>query len=292
MQRSSMRRLPGTGQRLLSEPWARRFSYVRQVPALPIRDQPHASQPVMLPKIAAHSPLGVLSCQKREVHMDREVPPPPKEAPSLVAELKHLQNKNALYVGFLRFCGVFSNQQWQRAAGTDLLFQCMKQGLNPALYSSKAGNVDARRFYCRFMLSGIHCWLVHVGMRKAPAETWEPLLHEMLEGLWDRVLRDMVKEEDVELLHATKFLKDMQLTWHGTVLALDEAIESDTATDRVSEILLKNVYTDSNGELEEGAKEASMWLAKYIEKQVEHMRSLPAEEIKGGTVTWAPLPEV
>ena len=50
-------------------------------------------------------------------------------------------------------------------------------------------------------------------------------------------------------LQASKFQKEMQLGWHGMVIALDKALDSEMRQELTQETLMRNVYADSEGEV-------------------------------------------
>ena len=54
--------------------------------------------------------------------------------------------------------------------------------------------------------------------------------------------------------------------------------------------LLRNVYADGDGALPAGADAAAHRLAAYVELQLDHLRSLPADDVLAGRISWAPWP--
>ena len=88
-----------------------------------------------------------------------------------------------------------------------------------------------------------------------------------------------------------KFLKEMQLGWHGLSQKLDDAIGSDDRRGEMSKVLLRNVYVDAEeGGALDGAEEASLWLADYLLAQAAHHAQLPSDAVLRGAFTWAPPP--
>merc|ERR1711920_46065 len=187
----------------------------------------------------------------------------------------------------LRALGTFTPSQWQRAAGTDMYHSCAKQAKAPRLYSPEEGGVERDRFYGRFILTGLHCWLCHVRLREEPNEEWESLFREMMETLWEETLVGMCKGEGLDLIQASKFQKEMQLGWHGMVIALDKALESETPIESMQEALVRNVYADSEGDVPDTSTSASLWLAEYITAQRTHLAALPAAAVLKGRLSWA-----
>uniref|UniRef100_A0A7S0LRQ0 Ubiquinol-cytochrome c chaperone domain-containing protein n=1 Tax=Coccolithus braarudii TaxID=221442 RepID=A0A7S0LRQ0_9EUKA len=188
----------------------------------------------------------------------------------------------------LRVLGTFSPSQWQRAAGTDMYHVCATQAREPILYSAGEGALVPDTFYGKFILTGLHCWLCHVRLRAEPREEWEHLFKEMMETLWEENLVAMCKGEGLDLIMASKYQKEMQLGWHGMVIALDKALESEEPLEGLREALLRNIYASADGEVPEQASAASLWLAEYCAAQRVHLDSLPAAEVLKGRMRWQP----
>ena len=53
------------------------------------------------------------------------------------------------------------------------------------------------------------------------------------------------------------------------------------------DVLLRNVYADGDGQVTDGAKQGSLWLADYLLVQIEHLKSVPTEEVLLGRISWA-----
>lgn len=79
----------------------------------------------------------------------------------------------------------------------------------------------------------------------------------------------------------------MQLGWHGMVIALDKALESEKRQELTQETLMRNVYADSDGEVPNAATSASLWLAEYLSAQRKHLDALPAADVLKGRLSWA-----
>jgi len=86
---------------------------------------------------------------------------------------------------------------------------------------------------------------------------------------------------------ASKFQKEMQLGWHGMVIALDKALESEAPLELTKEALVRNVYADSEGEVPDAAMSASLWLAEYLAAQHAHLDALPSTVVLKGRLSWA-----
>ena len=66
----------------------------------------------------------------------------------------------------------------------------------------------------------------------------------------------------------------------------------------MSEVLLRNVYVDAEGEPlvdadgqpDPQAVAGSLWLADYLLAQRSHLQALPTDDVLKGRLTWAPPP--
>jgi len=192
--------------------------------------------------------------------------------------------------GFLRLSGMFRDKQWQAAAGADMLHRCLQQATCPALFAPNPGGADPTRFFVRFQLKGLHCWVCHVRLRAEPAEQWEVLFREMMETHWELAMIDMTGEEQLEFMMASKFQKELQKAWHGTAKGLDAAIATDDVREAMSEVLLRNVLAEEDGSQPPHAKAASLWLADYLIVQLHQLDSADATEVLAGRIGWAAPP--
>ena len=50
-------------------------------------------------------------------------------------------------------------------------------------------------FFLDEQLKGLHCWLCYVRLRVEPREQRVHIFHEMMELLWEQMVRDLTKEE-------------------------------------------------------------------------------------------------
>lgn len=193
--------------------------------------------------------------------------------------------------GPMRLAGMFSEKQFQCAAGEDLHRLCVKRASDSSIYAPTMGAVDEERFFARFQVKGLHCWLVHVRLREMARSKCEHLFNELMERLWEYdAMRDIVEHEGLELLQALKYQKELQLSWHGLVQSLDIALQSEPPREAMAEVLLRNVYAGPDGDLPPDARPAALWLADYLLAQVAHARSIPDQEVLRGRLSWAPPP--
>jgi hypothetical protein len=191
--------------------------------------------------------------------------------------------------GFMRLAGMFSEKQFQCAAGEDLHRVCVQRAADSSLYAPTMGGVDQDRFFPRFQMKGLHCWLVHVRVREMPRSKCEHMFNELMEKLWEHdAMRDIVEHEGLDLLQALKYQKELQLSWHGLVQSLDIALQADPPREAMAEVLLRNVYADPDGAVPADARPAARWLADYLLAQVAHVRSIPDQEVLRGRLGWAP----
>lgn len=212
----------------------------------------------------------------------------------MVGRLQQLQAGPWWRTGLMRLGGMFTDAQYQAAAGEDIHGICRRRGDLSELYDPSSGGVDASRFYTRFQVKGLHCWLVHVRLRPLPRERVEALVSEVLERLWEYDgMRDAVEGEGLELIQALKYQKELQVSWHGMAQALDEALKQPAGgpqAEALAEVLLRNVYADEEGGIAGSAEPAALWLAEYLLAQMSHLAALPDDEILLGRLTWAPPP--
>jgi len=213
-----------------------------------------------------------------------------KEPPSHMKQLERLQNLPVPVSSFLRLIGMFTDKRLQTAAGYDMHKSSKTQAGRPEFFEPAYAAVDTR-FYTRFQLLGLHAWLFHTRLRTEPREKCATQFEEAMEKLWDEVTVDMGKMQELEFLQIIKFLKELQLGWHGLCKNLDKAVESDDPRTEMSQLLLRNVYVDAtDGNPLEGCEPAALWLADYLIAQAAHHEQLPSEQVLSGAFTWAPLP--
>jgi len=136
-----------------------------------------------------------------------------------------------------RIVGMFTEKQYQAAAGTDLHTLCIQQSADEAFFCEGKADVDSSRFFPRFQVKGLHVWLVHVRLRDMPHEQRMRMSHEILERFWEiEALQNIVLEEELELLQALKYQKELQLAWHGLATGLDTALKAETPRDALAEV--------------------------------------------------------
>eukprot|EP00316_Scyphosphaera_apsteinii_P017711 CAMPEP_0119309636 /NCGR_PEP_ID=MMETSP1333-20130426/15878_1 /TAXON_ID=418940 /ORGANISM="Scyphosphaera apsteinii, Strain RCC1455" /LENGTH=194 /DNA_ID=CAMNT_0007313639 /DNA_START=281 /DNA_END=866 /DNA_ORIENTATION=+ len=177
------------------------------------------------------------------------------------------------------------------AAANDMYNLCMQQAAKQIFFDTAAAGVDPERYYTRFQLKGLHCWLCHVRLRMEPRDACVHLFTDMMETLWEDAIKQMVKQEKLDLLQASKFLKELQEGWHGMCVALDQAILSEAPHEAVSTVLLRNVYATADGQVPQEHTSRSLWLSDYLLLQVEHMRALLSPEVLLGRISFkAPQP--
>lgn len=82
--------------------------------------------------------------------------------PSMVTKLEEMRAAPWWKSGPMSAMGMFSDQQWQRAAGEDIYRICVVRAAVEDFYDPALGAVDRGRFFCRFQLKGLHFWLVHL----------------------------------------------------------------------------------------------------------------------------------
>ena len=231
-----------------------------------------------------------------------------------MAEFERLEN--SALAPLLRLVGTFSDAQRQSAAGCDMFVHCASQAARPEFYAADGGGLDGARYAQKVQLVGVHCWLCHVRLREEPKERYDKLFYEMMEKQWEQVQLDLSRggpaglEEGMGFIELSGYLKDLQTGWHGLAVKLDNAIgvgvpkaadggEAAAGEAAASETpppptmhgaLLRNVYADGDGALPAGADAAAHRLAAYVELQLDHLRSLPADDVLAGRISWAPWP--
>jgi len=171
----------------------------------------------------------------------------------------------------------------------------LKQAVQPAHISH---GMFPDRFYTRLQMRGLHCWLAHVRLRVEPRDRVETLYREMMEHVWDQASLDLSRELGFGYVELSKHLKHAQLSWHGCCKALDAALLEESPHEAVTEVLLRNLYVDPEGEPllddtgapDAAAKSGASWLAQYLLAQRDHLATLSSEEVLKGRLTWAELP--
>ena len=222
---------------------------------------------------------------------------PATPSSSIVGELERLQQKPWWQVTLLRLGGVFSDEQWQAAAGSDMYVNVVNQAKAHQDVLQRQGAVPDR-YYAQLQTRGLLCWLTHVRLRDEPKERFAVLYKEMMEKVWQQAELDLTREFEMGYVQMAKHIKAAQLSWHGLCKHLDEALLDPSPRDAMSQVLLRNVYVDEEGEaLVDDAGEptaeavaGSRWLADYLLAQRAHLHTLSTEDVLKGRLTWASPP--
>jgi len=213
--------------------------------------------------------------------------PSAAEFTSVLEELERLEALPWYKSGLLKLAGTFSDTQKQAAAGCDMFMHCRAQSFRPELYEAEAGGLEDR-YYRRFQAEGLHCWLALERLRQEPKETYEHMMKEMMEKVWDKATLDL-SEQGMDFIKTSKHLKEMQLGWHGMARLLDEALHAESPRDEFAGILLRNMYVDEEGNYTEAHDAAAGRLADYVMAQRVHLRTLPPERMLKAQVEWGPM---
>lgn len=222
-------------------------------------------------------------------------------AQSIVAELERMQSeKPAWQVALLRLGGVFSEEQWQAAAGSDMYVNIANQSSVQHPLLVRDAHVP-ERYYTQLQMRGLHCWIAHVRLRQEPSETFKTMYREMMEKVWQQAELDLTREFEMGYVQMAKHIKAAQFAWHGMCKSLDVALEADLPREEMGKVLLRNVYVDEdgeplvdeNGEPTEDTVAGSLLLADYLLAQRAHLLQLPAEDVLKGRLTWgeSPVPQ-
>ena len=78
-----------------------------------------------------------------------------------------MQTKPWWQVTLLRLGGVFTDEQWQAAAGSDMFVNVANQAKAQRPSLMQEGAVPDR-YYTHLQMRGLHCWLAHVRLREEP----------------------------------------------------------------------------------------------------------------------------
>mmetsp|Transcript_9182 Transcript_9182/g.23476 ORF Transcript_9182/g.23476 Transcript_9182/m.23476 type:complete len:272 (+) Transcript_9182:26-841(+) len=223
------------------------------------------------------------------------VAPSPRDS-TLIEELHRLEHEIPWWKSaILRAAGTFSDAQRQAAAGGDMYFLCGKQAALPEFCDPKLGGLDDR-YYVRYQLTVLHCWICHVRLRQEPKAAYELLFKEMMEKVWAQTELDLSGKFDMGFLQISKYLKEMQFGWHGTARALDAALESNAQEDEIraelQSVLQRNMYTDAEGDALPGAEAGAAWLTEYVLTQINKHRNAESADVLNGIVQWGGMPVV
>ncbi|KAL1524804.1 hypothetical protein AB1Y20_019696 [Prymnesium parvum] len=239
------------------------------------------------------------SCALRQLSTAANAREPPKgfisSAPrerSLVEELHRLEHETPWWAASLfRLVGMFTPKQRQAAAGGDLYYVCGMQSLLPEFFDPARGGLDDR-YYIRFQLVVLHCWICHVRLRQEPKEHYEHLFKETMEKVWGQAEIDLAYQFNMDYLQLSKHLKEMQFTWHGTVRALDAAVVAEDAREQLHAVLQRNLYTDGEGKPLVNVESNAAWLTEYVLLQLNAQMKLSSTDALNGIGRWADLSEL
>ena len=216
----------------------------------------------------------------------------------MVPELERLQQSS--WAPIYRITGMFSEDNWQNAAGADMYMSILYQAHathEPFLDQGKTPD----RYYTRLQVRGLHCWLAHLRLRDEPIDRHRTLFYGLMEHIWEQAGLDLTRDLGFGYIEMSKHLKAAQLSWHGLCKTLDDALDKtdgEELREAMSQILLRSVYVDEEGEMlvdsetrapHPEAKAGSLWLADYLLMQRAHLSSLPAEDVLMGRLTWADI---
>lgn len=191
----------------------------------------------------------------------------------------------------LRLGGVFSDDNRQAAAASDMYMHCDIQARDSQLFDQSAGGLDDR-YYRRVQAKGLHCWMCYARLLQEPKEVSHTIRKDMMEKLWEQVTLDLHQEQGMDFITLSKHLKEMQLGWHGFARNMDSALASDEPKAALADVLLRNLYSETDEEgvttSPPGAAAAALRTAGYVQAQLAHLRAIPTEEMLRARVSWAP----
>lgn len=191
----------------------------------------------------------------------------------------------------LRLGGVFSDDNRQAAAASDMYMHCDIQARDSQLFDPAAGGLDDR-YYRRVQAKGLHCWMCYARLLQEPKELSHTIRKDMMEKLWEQVTLDLHQEQGMDFITLSKHLKEMQLGWHGFARNMDSALASDEPKAALADVLLRNLYSETDEEgvttSPPGAAAAALRTAGYVQAQLAHLRAIPTEEMLRARVSWAP----
>lgn len=188
---------------------------------------------------------------------------------TLIEELDKLENESPWWkASILRVAGTFTSEQRQAAAGGDLYFLCGTQAKQPYFCDPALGGLHDR-FYIRFLLTVLHCWICHVRLRQEEKASYEVLFKELMEKVWGQAEIDLAYQYEMGFLQISKHLKEMQFSWHGTARALDSSLDAkhtpEESREALRATLLRNFYTDAEGQPLEGAEPGAVHPAQHLD---------------------------
>lgn len=106
----------------------------------------------------------------------------------------------------LRLGGVFSDDNRQAAAASDMYMHCDIQARDSQLFDPAAGGLDDR-YYRRVQAKGLHCWMCYARLLQEPKELSHTIRKDMMEKLWEQVTLDLHQEQGMDFITLSKHLK-------------------------------------------------------------------------------------
>jgi len=106
----------------------------------------------------------------------------------------------------LRLGGVFSDDNRQAAAASDMYMHCDIQARDSQLFDQSAGGLDDR-YYRRVQAKGLHCWMCYARLLQEPKELSHTIRKDMMEKLWEQVTLDLHQEQGMDFITLSKHLK-------------------------------------------------------------------------------------
>ena len=106
----------------------------------------------------------------------------------------------------LRLGGVFSDDNRQAAAASDMYMHCDIQARDSQLFDPAAGGLDDR-YYRRVQVKGLHCWMCYARLLQEPMELSQTIRKDMMEKLWEQVTLDLHQEQGMDFITLSKHLK-------------------------------------------------------------------------------------
>ena len=106
----------------------------------------------------------------------------------------------------LRLSGVFSDDNRQAAAASDMYMHCDVQAGDGQLFEPSAGGLE-NRYYRRVQAKGLHCWMCYARLLQEPKEVSHTIRKDMMEKLWEQVTLDLHQEQEMDFITLSKHLK-------------------------------------------------------------------------------------
>ena len=136
---------------------------------------------------------------------------------SVVDELERLEALPWYRSLPLRLGGVFSEDNRQAAAASDMYLHCGNQANDSHLFDPSAGGLE-NRYYRRVQAKGLHCWMCYARLLQEPEELTassrrhhlaqsDTIRKDMMEKLWEQVTLDLHQEQEMDFITLSKHLK-------------------------------------------------------------------------------------